>query len=199
MPTLSLWDVAPAGSPGRPAPVSGCCGVTPAGGCSSLRRSVNDQQGPRATWACSPSAQRRSCLSSQLKDPLSEKGTCHPVPVTGGVNVNGWRWEWAMTSAAAWGTFPRGLSCFLSHWTEARCQLEFLVLSHGRAQPSPSVASLVSISRVPLRCPGVCQGLLLLVRGALGYQNLLSRQGQAAVWCHTSCTCDAAAEVWAGP
>lgn len=28
-----------------------------------------------------------------VEDPLSEKGTCHPVPVTGGVNVNGWRWE----------------------------------------------------------------------------------------------------------
>lgn len=34
--------------------------------------------------------QQRSCLLSWLQDPLSEKGTCHPVPITGRVNVNGW-------------------------------------------------------------------------------------------------------------
>lgn len=83
-----------------------------------------------------------------------------------------------LNKCSSLGDLSHGLSYLVSCCTEAHIQLEFLVLSHGRAQPSPSVASPVSIL---LRCPDLCHGLLLLVSG------LPKPLGEAVFWSHTPC------------
>lgn len=155
-------------------------GISPTrGSAPAARLIINRVPAPRGHGP----AQRQSCLSSQLKVPLSEKGTCHPVLVRGRANVNGWHWERAVTGAAAWRTFPGGSAIpypaaqsHVASLSSLRCPV---------AELNHPLLCLVSISWVPLRCHGLRHKLLPLVRG-----NLESPKpgSQAVVWSHTLCT-----------
>ena len=185
----SPWDAAPAGSRAsspRPRLLSrgarGWVSRQPAALPSAARLMID--RSPRHAGTLQRAA--AELFAERVEGSLISKGHSSPG-ASHRASVSGGLWQRATASAAARGTFASGLSCFVSHCAEARCQPEFLVLPRGRAQPLPSVASPASVPRVPLRRPGLCHELLPPARASAGPPRRSRHVGLGCGWCHASC------------